>query len=81
MDIKVYTTEGCFYCEQLKKLFSRAGIDNYTELGRTELTEDYPDISGFPFVVIDGNPVGGLVPVAKLFLEKGLVTSKKNGKT
>ena len=35
------------------------------------------DVIGFPFVVIDGEQIGGLVEVAKLFLEKNLVSVKK----
>ena len=27
MDIKAYTSKGCFYCDQLKKLFERANLE------------------------------------------------------
>ena len=39
--------------------------------------EKYPEVLGFPFVVIDGEQIGGLVETAKLFLDKGLVTAPK----
>ena len=37
----------------------------------------YPDRTGFPFVIIDGKEIGGLVETARFFLEKGLVSAKK----
>ena len=39
--------------------------------------KEYPDVIGFPFVVIDGEKIGGLVETAKLFLDKNLVTVPK----
>ena len=67
------------------KLFERAGVE-YTTIvvGEKEnqcpsevFRKEYPDVIGFPFVVIDGEQIGGLVEVAKLFLEKNLVSVKK----
>lgn len=82
MQIKAYTSPGCFYCVQLKELFKRAGVDyEMTEIGveytREQFQADYPKATGFPYVIIDGEPVGGLVDTAKIFLQKGLVSSKK----
>ena len=80
MEIKVYTSPGCYYCTQLKELFKRANITDYEEKVCTsgdQVREDYPNANAFPFVVIDGEEIGGLVPTAKYFLEKGLVSSKK----
>ena len=79
MEIKIYTTEGCRYCEQLKELFRRANIAEYTEFGREQLKNDYPEASTFPQVIIDGERVGGLVETAKMFVEKGIVSARKNG--
>ena len=85
MEIKAYTTRGCKYCGHLRELFDRADV-NYEEVVVSERETDYnmegfkhhfPDVVGFPFVIIDGESVGGLVEVAKLFLEKGLVQAKK----
>ena len=45
MDITIYTTEGCYYCDQLKELFRRANITNYTTLGKDDLIKDYPDVA------------------------------------
>lgn len=82
MKIIAYTTSGCFYCTQLKDLFIRANVEYdlinvETEEERTKFRSDFPNVSGFPFIIIDGEYYFGLVPVAKLFVEKGLVSSKQ----
>ena len=84
MQIKAYTAPGCFYCDQLKELSRRAEVEyELVEVGREytreEFQADYPNATGFPYVLIDGEKVGAVVEVAKLFLQKGLVSSKKNG--
>jgi hypothetical protein len=82
MEIIAYTMSGCSSCGILKQLFERASVV-YKEvaLGKDVTVEDFrlmfPEVRGFPFVVIDGENVGGLVEVAKIFVQKGLVTSKK----
>jgi glutaredoxin len=83
MKIEAYTLPTCNYCVNLKELFRRASVE-YTEImvkkdiTTEEFTELYPSVGIFPFVVVDGEPVGGLVETIKLFLEKGLIdTSKK----
>lgn len=89
MDIKLYTTTGCGYCNKMKLLFKRAEIEDYEEIvirtqdnpKRRELMEKYPMAVGFPFVVIDEEPIGSLVEVAKWMLENGhidRVTKKKD---
>jgi len=82
MEIVAYTTPGCFYCDKLKELFQRAQVDSTiitvgTDITREEFKEKFPDVYGFPHVMIDGESVGGLVETAKLFLQKDLVSSKK----
>ena len=79
MEIIAYTSPGCFYCEQLKELFKRANVEYETiivdtMLERQEFKEKYPDAIGYPHVIIDGEEYKGIVPVAKLFLQKGLVS-------
>tara|TARA_R100001509_G_scaffold25812_2_gene13527 strand:- start:323 stop:583 length:261 start_codon:yes stop_codon:yes gene_type:complete len=85
MEIKAYTKVGCQFCGNLIELFERADVE-YTKIVvgdqanqcPTEVfKKEYPDVIGFPFVVIDGERIGGLVEVAKLFLEKKLVTVPK----
>ena len=85
MEIKAYTKVGCKFCGNLIELFERANVE-YTTIVVGEkanqcpskvFREKYPEVIGFPFVVIDGEKIGGLVEVAKLFLEKNLVSVKK----
>ena len=45
--------------------------------GSWQFKQDFPDATGFPYVIIDGEKVGGLVETAKLFLQKGIVSSRK----
>jgi glutaredoxin len=82
MEIKAFTLTGCSSCKHLKELFSRAEV-SYREyivgkdLEVIEFNNLYPGIRSFPYVVIDGEPVGGLVETVKLFVKEGLVSSKK----
>ena len=82
MEIKIYTTEGCFYCEKIKELCLRADVEytSYlvgTDISQKQFQKDYPLAMGYPYVIIDGEIVGGLVETARLFLKKGLVSSGK----
>lgn len=79
MKIKFYSTPGCRYCEKLKELFERANIKDYEDIQATstEMKKDYPNATSFPYVIIDGEEVGGLVETAKFFVEKNLVSSNK----
>ena len=93
MNITEYTTADCFYCFQLKELFKRANIEAEIieivspEPGATECEEGtmwrwqfadkFPDIMAFPYVIIDGEGVGGLVPTAKRLVKEGLVSANK----
>ena len=82
MEILIYTTSGCFYCDQAKKLCEKANVDYQTkEIGiditREDFTKLYPHVNSSPYVIIDGNEIGGLVETAKLFLKEGLVSVNK----
>ena len=84
LNIKIYTTPGCHYCTQAKKLFQRAGINEWEEVNCSTVDRvlaDYPEANAFPWIVIDGEPKGGLVEVAKHFLDIGLVKSNKSERT
>jgi glutaredoxin len=82
MDITIFKTTGCGYCVKVIELMERAQV-KYTDIvvgkdiTKEEFLHKHPGVSGFPYVIIDGNPVGGLVETVKLFVEKGLVTSRK----
>ena len=78
MDIKIHTTDGCFYCDQMKELCKRAKVEYETvDTSADKLREMFPDARGYPHVVIDGNEIGGLIDAAKFFLKEGLVSAKK----
>jgi glutaredoxin 3 len=82
MNIHIYKTNGCGYCVKIIELMERAGVPyDATVVGKDitkkEFTELYPKAPGFPYVIVDGEPVGGLIETVKLFVEKGLVSSKK----
>lgn len=91
MKITAYTTSGCFYCVQLKELFRRCELDYevvechdsdpmFVE-NWNQFRKDFPHVHGYPFVVIDGEEVGGLVQTAKFLKENGLVIPRKNERT
>ena len=82
MEVVAYTLPGCTHCTNLKELFRRAQVDYKEVRVKADITvEDfqsqYPDIFSFPFVVIDGEQVGGLVDTVKLFVKEGLVSSSR----
>lgn len=85
MEINAYTLPGCSSCRTLIELFERANV-SYTEIvvkediKLEEFRQIYSTVSAFPFVVIDGESVGGLVETVKLFIDKGLVSSSKRKK-
>ena len=67
-----------FYCDQAKKLCERANVDYRTQevgvdITRRTFTKLYPHVNSSPYVIIDGNEIGGLVETAKVFL-KGRVS-------
>lgn len=84
MDIYIYKTPGCSYCVKIDELMRRANLD-YTsivvgkDITREEFVQKYPQATGYPYTVIDGEPIGGLMQVIKLFVDKKLVSSKTNG--
>ncbi len=82
MNIHIYKTTGCGYCTKIVELMERAGIPYHSTLVGIDITKEefkelYPKAPGFPYVIIDDEPVGGLMETVKLFVEKGLVSSKK----
>ena len=76
MDIKIHTTDGCFYCDQMKELCKRADLDYESiEISSDELSALYPKAMSYPYVIIDGVEYPGLVPTAKFLVENGLIKS------
>ena len=82
MEILIYTTSGCFYCDQAKKLCEKANVDYRTQevgvdIPREEFTKLYPHVTGYPYVIIDEKEIGGLVETAKFFLKEELISVNK----
>ena len=82
MDIKIYGSVGCFYCEQMKELCKRADVPYEYIIIEQDITRDdflkmYPGVQSTPYVIIDGEAIGGLVEAAKHFLKEGLVSANK----
>ena len=81
MKIVAYTTQGCFYCDQLKELFRRANIEYESIIiddgARDSFNKQFPRAAGYPYVIIDNKHVGGLVETAKFLVENGLITRPK----
>lgn len=63
-NIVIYTKESCPYCVQAKNLFTNKG-QQYTEmkigldLSREEFIGLFPEVKTVPFIIIDGEKVGG----------------------
>ena len=82
MDIKIYGSVGCFYCEQMKELCKRADVPYEYIIIEQDITRDdflklCPGIQTTPHVIIDGQVIGGLVEAAKYFIKEGLVSANK----
>lgn len=83
MEIKIYKITGCSYCVKMEELMHRANVEYQSfivgkDITRDEFKKQYPTATSYPYTVVDGVPIGGLVETVKLFVEKGLVRSKKN---
>ena len=81
MLITIYSIPGCKYCKHAKELFKRANVE-WEEIecigdNQGRLQKDYPNASSYPWIIIDQEEVGGLAETARLFLQKGLVSSTK----
>ena len=79
MDIKIYTSRGCFYCDQMKELCKRAEVEYETiQVTTQEMNALYPKATSYPYVIIDGEEIGGLVEAAKYFIKEVLVSARKD---
>ena len=63
-NILIYTKDNCPFCVQAKNLFTNKG-EQYIEkkigkdITREEFMESFPDVRTVPFIIIDGEEVGG----------------------
>ena len=62
--ILIYTKDNCPYCDNAKRLIQSKG-QQYTEINigrditREEFVFTFPGVSTAPFIIIDGEHVGG----------------------
>ena len=81
MKIELYSSPGCKWCNRAKTLMKLANVE-YTikNVGYTittqEVMEMFPGVEGYPIIVIDGEVVD-LITATKIFMDKGLISSKK----
>ena len=95
MNIKMYGTKGCFYCEKARELLKRASLEYvYLEVISKEVPgpeeppegymwkenfqREYPGVNGYPYTIVDGKPIGGVIELAKLLVKEGLVSARKD---
>ena len=79
-NIKVYSTDGCFYYDQMRLLMQKANLSfdefKIDDGNRDAFMEKYPDAKGYPYVIIDDKPIGGLVETAKELIKKGFINAR-----
>jgi glutaredoxin 3 len=82
MEIEIYTISGCEWCDRTIKLMAMAEITDYkkymvgVDVTKQSVKEKFPAANGYPIIVID-NQIYDIISTAKLFVERGLVSSKK----
>jgi glutaredoxin len=84
MEIKIYTTRNCGYCGKIKELLNRMDLE-YTEYRNGENLDPevfkaiFPNVNSYPQIVVDGMPIeNGLTGAVRFFVEKGMISSKKD---
>jgi len=79
MDIQIYSIPGCTYCNKLRRLLERDNLPyiQTTVSDKSEFKEQHVNCTGFPWVYIDGEEIGGLMETAKFLVEKGLVKKRE----
>jgi len=69
-------------CSHARELFQRADLE-YTEIKvgddvtKEEFLEKNPEVTGYPFIVIDRMKYVGIVDVARYLLQKGFITAPR----
>ena len=73
---KVYTIPSCHYCDKVKELFKIIEqpymlIVVGKDVTKSQFEVEHPNARGFPYVIIDGEEIGGLQNTAKYLVDKG----------
>ena len=77
MNIVIYAKTNCPNCTTAKRLLDSKRLKDdemdtdYTPI-RSDLFEAYPDVKQMPFILIDGQRVGGLAGLQNALKELGL---------
>jgi glutaredoxin len=83
MNIEIYTSPGCSWCKKALTLMEMAKITDYkkyvlnVDITSDEIKKKFPNMAGYPIIIIDDVSYD-IIETVKLFVEKGLVSSKKN---
>ena len=48
------------------------------DITKEALEKKYPLAKGYPYVIIDGKPIGALIELAKHLVKEGLVSARKD---
>lgn len=85
MRVELYTIPDCIWCTKAEQLLKMANIKHYEKyvVGEGDVTFEwiqnkFPFATGYPIIIVNGKTVHGVVELAKLFLQEGLISSKKN---
>lgn len=60
MKAQIWTIENCPFCVRAKKLMALKGIEY------KEMSGFHPDWKSVPYVILDGEPIGGFTELARL---------------
>ena len=45
---------------------------------KEEFSREFAGVNGFPYSIVDGKPIGGVIDLAKLLVKEGLVSARKD---
>lgn len=78
MQITIYTKSNCPYCAGAKRLLNSKGLE-YTEIKvdanaatQWSFFSEYPEVKQMPFIMIDGQRVGGFAGLQAALTQVGL---------
>lgn len=85
MNIELYTIPDCTWCIKAEKLLKMANVTEYKKyiVGENGVTYDYvrrkfPLSSGYPIILVDQKIISGIIDLAKILIQNGLISSNKN---
>lgn len=64
MTVHMYTLPSCPYCDKAKRLLELKGVEYTTsvigvDLTREEFKETHPNCRSAPYIIMNGEPLGG----------------------